>query len=87
MFNAVYPQLEDLDLRTQAAELQVPVYFFVGRHDVNAMIPLVEQYYDVLETPHKEIVWFEQSGHTPLYEEPKKWVQTMRTRLLEKSVS
>lgn len=87
VFNAVYPQLEDLDLRTQAAELQVPVYFFVGRHDVNAMIPLVEQYYDVLETPHKEIVWFEQSGHTPLYEEPKKWVQTMRTRLLEKSVS
>lgn len=67
--------------------LPAPVYFFVGRHDVNAMATLVEKYYEVLEAPYKEIVWFEQSGHAPLYEEPKKWVQTMRTRLLEKPTS
>ncbi len=31
-FNAVYPQLLDVDLATQAATLEVPVYFTVGRH-------------------------------------------------------
>ena len=33
VFNVVYPQLEDLDFTTQAAELEVPVYFLVGRYD------------------------------------------------------
>ncbi|PQJ27013.1 hypothetical protein BSZ35_18775 [Salinibacter sp. 10B] len=87
VFNVVYPQLEDLDLTTQAAEVEVPVYFFVGRHDVNAMTTLVEKYYAVLEAPRKEIVWFEKSGHTPLYEEPRKWVEMVRSRLLETPVS
>jgi hypothetical protein len=31
-FNAVYPQLDNLDFAVQAPTLQVPVYFFVGRH-------------------------------------------------------
>jgi hypothetical protein len=38
-FNVVYPQLEGLDFKVQAPELLVPVYFFVGRHDVNAIAP------------------------------------------------
>ena len=72
VFNVVYPQLADLDFTTQAAELEVPVYFFVGRHDVNAMASLVERYHDVLEAPHKELIWFERSGHPPLYSEASK---------------
>jgi hypothetical protein len=38
------------------------VYFLVGRHDVNAMAPLVERYYNQLEAPHKELIWLD-SGH------------------------
>lgn len=60
--NAVYPQLEDLDFRVQAPTLQVPVYFFVGQHDVNAMSFLVEDYYAALSAPHKELIWLE-GGH------------------------
>ncbi|WP_206682026.1 alpha/beta hydrolase [Dietzia sp. DQ11-38-2] len=61
-FNAVYPQLEDLDFVEQAPELEVPVFFFVGRHDVNAMPSLVQEYYDVLDAPTKELIWLE-GGH------------------------
>ena len=61
-FNAVYPQLEDLDFVEQAPSLEVPVFFFVGRHDVNAMPSLVEEYADVLEAPEKELIWLE-GGH------------------------
>lgn len=61
-FNAVYPQLEDLDFVEQARELEVPVYFFVGRNDVNAMASLVEEYHQVLTAPHKELIWLE-GGH------------------------
>ena len=61
-FNAVYPQLEDLDFAEQAPVLEVPVYFFVGRNDVNAMASLVEEYHAALEAPRKELIWLE-GGH------------------------
>lgn len=61
-FNAVYPQLEDLDFVEQAPMLEVPVFFFVGRHDVNAMPSLVEEYYDELSAPEKRLIWLE-GGH------------------------
>ncbi|MBX3084428.1 MAG: alpha/beta hydrolase [Anaerolineae bacterium] len=62
-FEAVYPQLSDLDFTTQAAKLDVPVYIFAGRNDVNAMTSLVEEYFNVLQAPHKELIWFENGGH------------------------
>jgi pimeloyl-ACP methyl ester carboxylesterase len=61
-YAVLYPQLRDLDFTTQAARLQVPVYFLVGRNDVNAMASLVERYYNVLQAPHKELIWLD-SGH------------------------
>lgn len=60
--DVVYPQLWEVDFRQQATKLEVPVYFLVGRHDINAPTVFVEHYYAVLEAPHKEIVWFEHSG-------------------------
>ncbi len=73
----VYPQLWDVDFRTQAAELAVPVYFFIGRHDINAPVTLTEQYFNLLDAPQKEIVWFEHSGHTPWVSESDRFVQAM----------
>ena len=61
-FNVVYPQLADLDFITQAPKLEVPVYLFAGRNDVNAMYTIVEEYYNVLDAPHKELTWLE-GGH------------------------
>jgi pimeloyl-ACP methyl ester carboxylesterase len=61
-FTVVYPRLEDLDFETQAPELDVPVYIFAGRDDVNAMSSLVERYYNLLEAPHKELIWLD-GGH------------------------
>ena len=61
-YAVVYPQLRDLDFTIQAAQLDVPTYFLVGRQDVNAMASLVERYYNVLDAPHKELIWLE-SGH------------------------
>ena len=73
----VYPHLWDVDFRTQATNLAVPVYFLIGRHDINAPTSLVEEYFEVLEAPHKEIVWFEHSGHTPWVSESDRFVQVM----------
>lgn len=74
-YNQVYPQLYDIDLRKDYTELDVPVYFFLGRHDVNAPISLAEEYYEILKAPRKEIIWFEHSGHSPWINESDAFVQ------------
>ena len=76
-FNAFYPQLYDIDLRTDYQSVEVPVYFFLGRHDVNAPTSFAEEYFDILNAPAKEIVWFENSGHSPWINESKKFVDEL----------
>ena len=76
-----------MDFRTQATQLDVPVYFLIGRHDINAPVVLAEQYFDVLDAPHKEIVWFENSGHTPWVSESARFVQVMVDTVLAQTQS
>jgi pimeloyl-ACP methyl ester carboxylesterase len=80
--NVVYPQLWEVDLRTQSPHLDVPVYFLKGRHDVNAPTSLTEEYFQLLSAPHKELIWFERSGHNPWISEPELFVDVMVSRVL-----
>ncbi len=80
--DVVYPQLWEVDFRTQATRLEVPVYFLIGRHDVNAPPALTEEYYELLDAPRKELVWFEHSGHNPWVSESARFVDVMVNTVL-----
>jgi CubicO group peptidase (beta-lactamase class C family) len=80
--DVVYPQLWEVDFRQQAVHLEVPVYFLLGRHDVNAPPVLAEEYYKVLRAPHKELIWFERSGHNPWVSESARFVEVMANTVL-----
>jgi pimeloyl-ACP methyl ester carboxylesterase len=80
-FDTIYPQLKDLDFMTQAPKLDVPVYLFAGRYDVNAMYTIVEEYYNVLEAPHKELIWLE-GGHGLGGDNLQQFVDVMINRVL-----
>ncbi|MGI6701246.1 MAG: alpha/beta fold hydrolase [Christensenellales bacterium] len=60
-----------------AKKIDIPVYFFEGRYDINAPVSLVEDYFAVLEAPHKELIWFEHSGHSPWINERQKFVDEL----------
>jgi pimeloyl-ACP methyl ester carboxylesterase len=57
--------------------VDVPVYFFTGRHDYTTPFSLVERFFEKLEAPSKKIIWFENSAHFPFYEEPERFTQKM----------
>jgi len=76
-FGVVYQQLWDVDFRKQAKRLEVPVYFLIGRHDVNAPPKLTEEYFNILTAPHKELIWFEHSGHSPWMNESAQFIDVM----------
>ncbi len=76
-FNQVYPKLYDIDLREESTELDVPIYILHGRHDVNAPVTLAEEYYQLISAPHKELIWFEHSGHDLWKDESDLFVETL----------
>ncbi|MBX4271619.1 lysophospholipase [Clostridium estertheticum] len=84
-FNQVYPQLYNIDLSKQATKLDVPVYFMIGRHDVNASPEMAEEYFNAIKAPHKEFIWFEHSGHDPWRNEPDKFVDLMVNLVLKET--
>jgi len=80
-------QLLEVDLFSEIPSVDVPVYFFSGRHDYNTPFELVEEYYEALEAPKKELVWFEESAHYMIFAEPEKLAEeliAMKNEVLRK---
>ena len=77
--DALWPEIARYDAATAVPRLELPAYFFLGRHDRQVSAELAAEYVDALEAPRKEIVWFERSAHSPPFEEPEKFVaETLR---------
>jgi pimeloyl-ACP methyl ester carboxylesterase len=66
-------ELRRVNLLREIRELSIPVFIFEGRHDYTAPSVLAEEFYKALKAPHKRLVWFENSGHPPDFEEPDKF--------------
>lgn len=64
---------KDLDLIKDITEVKVPIYFYTGRYDYNTPSVLTEKYYNQIVAPKKELIWFEESAHFPLFEEYEKF--------------
>lgn len=64
----------ETDLFQQAPRIEVPVYFFIGRHDYSSPFTETERYYQALDAPRgKYLVWFEDAGHMIPYEAPAEY--------------
>jgi len=77
-FAALYPQASGLDLRTDAARLEVPVYLVQGAHEARGRDVVAREWFALLDAPVKEWVEFDGSGHKPLFEEPERFQDVMR---------
>jgi pimeloyl-ACP methyl ester carboxylesterase len=69
----MWQELIRVNLIATAPALQMPVFFFLGRHDRVVVPETSLAYFDVLQAPSKTLIWFEKSGHEPPTEEPDKF--------------
>jgi pimeloyl-ACP methyl ester carboxylesterase len=67
-----WDQLLRDDLKTRLTTFDLPVYFFVGRHDQTANPTLSRAYFDAIEAPKKGFYEFAESAHSPVFEEPER---------------
>jgi pimeloyl-ACP methyl ester carboxylesterase len=61
------------NLLRDAPRIDVPIYFFEGRHDrvTTVSAAMAERYFNALDAPRgKKLIWFEHSGHWPHLEQP-----------------
>ncbi len=75
----------DTDLRTEVPEVRVPVYLVHGVHDYTVSYPLARAYFDGLKAPVKGFYTFQDSAHSPFFEEPEKFREIMRHDVLAQS--
>ena len=78
MAAVMYPQLQNVDFRTQVPELDVPVYLVQGAHEMTARTESTREWFDQLQAPTKEWITFENSGHIPQLEEFPRFREVMQ---------
>lgn len=62
-----------VNLFKEIKKVNVPVTFFAGRYDYTTPSLSAYKFYEMLEAPEKEFIWFEKSAHLPMIEEVDKF--------------
>lgn len=78
LWNAV----ASISLFERAPELPVPVYVFHGLYDYQVSYQVAREYVQMLKVPVKGFYTFENSAHSPCFEEPDKMIQIIKTDVL-----
>lgn len=65
------PTILTTDL-SHVKQLKTPLILFLGRHDRNVSAAVAAEWFTGVKAPAKQLVWFDQSAHEMLAEEPGK---------------
>ncbi len=72
--NIIYdPDFNNINFFKEIPEVKIPVFFISGASDYNTPWTLVEDYCNKLRSPYKEFIKFDKSGHSPVFEESKRF--------------
>lgn len=70
------------DLKRVVDDVPLPVYFVHGRYDYTCSYPEARAFFDSLKAPAKGFYTFEQSAHSPPFEEPERLRTILRDDVL-----
>ncbi len=69
---SLWDKMQVADLTRQVTELEIPIYFLHGKYDYTCAYPLAKEYFAKISAPIKGFYTFDQSAHSPMFEEPEK---------------
>lgn len=73
--SGVHPLWETIiatDLAQEVNKINIPVYLFHGKYDYTVSYKLASKYFEVIQAPIKGFYTFENSAHSPIFEDPDK---------------
>jgi pimeloyl-ACP methyl ester carboxylesterase len=62
----------DYNAYEDVPEIDIPIYFFGGVYDYTCAYPSQKDYFEKIKAPLKAFYTFDNSAHSPLFEEPEK---------------
>lgn len=80
-------ELLSTDFTSKIQKLDLPVYFFSGRFDLTVNINLSKAYLTQLQAPLKGFYTFNNSAHSPLFEEPIRVRQIIEQDILNSEIN
>jgi proline iminopeptidase len=83
-YSLLYPQLQQVDFRTQVPRLEAPVYVVMGEHEARGRVEPAREWFETLDAPAKEWVEFPASSHRASFERPSLYTDLL-TRVLDET--
>jgi pimeloyl-ACP methyl ester carboxylesterase len=74
------------DITSQVTRLEIPVYFISGKYDLTVHHDLSENYLLKLDAPLKRFYTFENSAHSPLFEEPERFLEIVTSDIRQENI-
>jgi pimeloyl-ACP methyl ester carboxylesterase len=82
----LWEDMKEINLFRQAPDINVPVFFLLGRYDRIVSSGIAAEYFEALDAPEgKQLIWFEQSAHRPHAEEPEKFFDLLVNVILPRT--
>ena len=76
-WSPVWNEVMTIDLPKTLKVVNSPVYFFVGKNDIQTSTEITTNYFDELKAPKKDLFLFDKSGHQIHHDEPEKFQHTI----------
>ncbi|WP_432670346.1 alpha/beta fold hydrolase [Flavobacterium sp. SM2513] len=76
-WSPVWNEVMNIDLPKTLKKVDCPVYFFVGKNDIQTSTKITEEYFEELKAPKKDLFLFKNSGHQIHQDEPEKFQNTI----------
>jgi len=83
----IWEQVLATDLTRLVTRLQIPAYFLHGRHDATVSYPLAKSYARSIEAPRVGFYTFENSAHSPAFEEPDRTLRILTEDVLARTTT
>lgn len=83
VLNNMWAEVGKTDFNKTCTNFKAPIFIFNGRLDNNTPAVLVEDWFDKIQAPIKELHWFENSGHNPMMDEEVKFKTLLKEKLLK----
>lgn len=64
------------------SSVEIPIYFFAGKQDYTCSYTLQKEFYEQIKAPVKRFYTFENSAHSPLFEEPDKGMEILKNDII-----
>lgn len=83
----IWNEMINVNLMEQYTSFQLPIYFVHGEYDYTCSYELSRMYFNKIDAPVKGFYTFNESAHSPLFEEPDKFNEILVNDVLNLKMS